>query len=96
MLDLTVLPQLWISWTLGLGNSSTFTIQSWFGTVGLSSIPKDVKLPQKSVLPLQWRCSKCSQEMVTYPGRIFFYEGLDRLIYHYDKCLSRLGDFVEK
>jgi hypothetical protein len=24
----------------------------------------------------------------------FFYEGLDKLIHHYDKCLNRLGDFV--
>jgi hypothetical protein len=48
------------------------------------------------VLPLQWRCSKWSQEMVMCLGRIFFYEGLDKLIYCYNKCLNRLGDYVEK
>jgi hypothetical protein len=26
----------------------------------------------------------------------FFYEGLDKLIYHSDKCVNRLGDYVEK
>jgi transposase len=26
----------------------------------------------------------------------FFYEVLDKLIYRYDKCLNRLGDYVEK
>jgi hypothetical protein len=26
----------------------------------------------------------------------FFYEGLDKLIYSYDKFLNRLGDYVEK
>jgi hypothetical protein len=25
-----------------------------------------------------------------------FYRGLDKLIYSYDKCLNRLGDYVEK
>jgi hypothetical protein len=57
---------------LRLGNSSTSIMQSWFGTVGLPSIPKDEKAPQRSVLPHQWRCSKWSQEMVTCPGRILF------------------------
>jgi hypothetical protein len=33
---------------LGLGNSSTSTIHSWFGTVGLQSIPRDEKAPQRS------------------------------------------------
>jgi hypothetical protein len=33
--------------------------------------------------------------MITCPGRIF-YEGLDKLIYGYDKCLNRLGDYMEK
>jgi histone-lysine N-methyltransferase SETMAR len=27
---------------------------------------------------------------------VFFSEGLDKLIYRYDKCLNRLGDYVEK
>jgi hypothetical protein len=81
---------------LGLGNSSTSTIRSWFGTVGLSSIPKDEKAPQRSELPIQWICSKWSQEMVTCRGRIFFCERLDKLRYRYDKCLNRLGDYVEK
>ena len=26
----------------------------------------------------------------------FFYEGLDKLIYRYDKCLNKLGDYMEK
>jgi transposase len=26
----------------------------------------------------------------------FFYEGLDQLIYHYDKCLNRLDDYVDQ
>jgi hypothetical protein len=26
----------------------------------------------------------------------FFYEVLDKSIYRYDKCLNRLGDYVEK
>jgi hypothetical protein len=26
----------------------------------------------------------------------FFNEGLDKLIYSYDKCLNRLDDYVEK
>jgi hypothetical protein len=26
----------------------------------------------------------------------FFYKGLNKLIYHYDKCPNRLGDYVEK
>jgi phage-related protein len=26
----------------------------------------------------------------------FFYAGLDKLIYRYDKCLNRLGDYMEK
>jgi histone-lysine N-methyltransferase SETMAR len=26
----------------------------------------------------------------------FFYEGLDKLIYRYDKCLNKLGEYVEK
>jgi hypothetical protein len=30
------------------------------------------------------------------PGRIFFYEGLNKLIYRYDKCLNRLCDYAEK
>jgi hypothetical protein len=30
------------------------------------------------------------------PRTHFFYEGLDKLIYRYDKCLNRLGDYVEK
>jgi hypothetical protein len=35
--------------------------------------------------------------MVTCPGHIFFfYEGLDKLIYRYDKYLNRLNDYVEK
>jgi hypothetical protein len=34
--------------------------------------------------------------MVTCPGHIFFYEVLDKSIYRYDKCLNRLGDYVEK
>jgi hypothetical protein len=34
--------------------------------------------------------------MVTCLGRIFFYEGLDKLIYRYDKYLNRLGHYVEK
>jgi hypothetical protein len=70
---------------LGLRNSSTSTIQSWFGTVGLPSIPKHEKTPQRSALPFQWRCSKWCQEMVMYPGRIFFYEGLDKLMCCYDQ-----------
>jgi hypothetical protein len=32
----------------------------------------------------------CAQEA------FFFYEGLAKLIYHYDKCLNRLRDYVEK
>ena len=27
---------------------------------------------------------------------IFFYEGLNNLIYQYDKCLNKHGDYVEK
>jgi hypothetical protein len=27
---------------------------------------------------------------------VFFNERLDKLIYRYDKCLNRLGDYVEK
>jgi hypothetical protein len=30
------------------------------------------------------------------PRMHFFSEGLDKLIYSYDKCLNRLGDYVEK
>jgi hypothetical protein len=56
---------------LGQGNSPTSTTQFWFGNVGLPCIPKHEKAPQKSAFPLQWRCSKWSQEMVTCPGRIF-------------------------
>jgi hypothetical protein len=58
--------------------------------------PKMKKARQRSALPLQWRCSKWSQEMVTCPEHIFFYKGLDKLIYRYDKYLNRLGDYVEK
>jgi hypothetical protein len=56
---------------LRLENSSTSTIHSWFGTFWLPSLPKDEKVPQSSALLLQWRCSKCSQEMVTWPGGTF-------------------------
>jgi hypothetical protein len=34
--------------------------------------------------------------MVTWPRRIFFYEGPEKSIYRYDNCLNRLGDCVEK
>jgi histone-lysine N-methyltransferase SETMAR len=30
------------------------------------------------------------------PRTFFFYEGLDKLIYRFDKCLNRLGDYVGK
>jgi hypothetical protein len=30
------------------------------------------------------------------PWMHFFSEGLDKLIYRHDKCLNRLGDYVEK
>jgi hypothetical protein len=30
------------------------------------------------------------------PGCIFFCEGPDKLIYQYDECINRLGDYVEK
>jgi hypothetical protein len=55
---------------LRLGHFSTSTIQSWFVTAGLPSIPEDEKAPQKSALPLLWRCWKWSQETVTCLGCI--------------------------
>jgi hypothetical protein len=55
---------------LGMGNSSTST-QLWCGTVRLPVVPKDEKTPQRSAVPLHWRCSKWSQEMVTVPGQVF-------------------------
>jgi hypothetical protein len=64
---------------LGLGNSSTSTIQSWFGVVGLPSIPRDEKAPQRSSLPLQWRCSKWSKEMVSCPECSFSMKNLKNL-----------------
>jgi hypothetical protein len=57
---------------LGLGNTSTSTIQTWFDIVGLPSIPKDGKVPQRSKLPLQWRRSKWSQEMFAFQDAFFF------------------------
>jgi hypothetical protein len=34
--------------------------------------------------------------MATCPGRFLFYKELDKLIYRYDECLNRLGDYVEE
>jgi hypothetical protein len=31
-----------------------------------------------------------------YVPRVHFYEGLDKLMYHCDKCLNSLGDCVKK
>jgi hypothetical protein len=35
----------------------------------------------------KWLCAQCP---------LFFYEGLEKWMYHCDKCLNRPGDYVEK
>jgi hypothetical protein len=96
VLILTVLSQLWI------------TVTSW----GWEILPhpphspdlhcqtsvcfKDGKAPQTSAFPLQCRCSKWSQKMVMCPRTHFYHEGLNKLIYCYDKGVKGLGEYVEK
>jgi hypothetical protein len=70
---------------LGLVNSSTSIIQSWFGAV---RPPKNEKAPQRSALPLK-KWLRAQEEFL-------FYEELDKSIYRCGKCLKRLGDNVDK
>jgi hypothetical protein len=57
---------------LGLGNSSTSTIQSWFGTVGLPSrIPKDEKAPQEVSASTPMKMFKMKSRNLSNNSNIF-------------------------
>jgi hypothetical protein len=68
MLDLTVLPQPWISWTTGAGEFILIHHRAliWHRQTYIAS--KRWKASQRPALPLNWKCSKWSQEMVTCPS----------------------------
>ena len=36
------------------------------------------------------------QEWVSDVGREFFNKGIEKFVSRYDKCLNKLGDFIEK
>jgi len=66
-----------ISWPPGAGKFFHIHHTVLICTIRLPYILKDGKAPQRSVLPLQLRCSKRSQDRVTCPGHICFRERLD-------------------
>jgi hypothetical protein len=43
-----------------------------------------------------WQWSSEIKKWLRAQDAFFFYEGLNKLMYRYDKCLNRLGDYVEK
>jgi hypothetical protein len=65
--------------------------------------PSDFHLPPKMKMHLRVQSFHTIEdvqnevkEWLHAEDAFFSYEGLDKLIYRYDKCLNRLGDYVEK
>jgi len=75
MLYSAVIPQLWISWPPGTRKFFHIHHTVLICTVGIPSLPKDGKAPQRSTLPLRWRCSKWSLNRCgDYVGKFSLYE----------------------
>ena len=75
---------------LGLGKYSTSTIQSWSATTETSICPQRWKSTSEVSDSTSVKTFKMNQEMVTWPGPTFFYEGLAKLIYRW------INDYVQK
>jgi hypothetical protein len=54
---------------LAVGDSSPSSLESWFGTTGLSPVPQIEEAPSRSMLPNWWISPTLGQVMATSAGR---------------------------
>jgi hypothetical protein len=69
------------------------TVLIWHGRTSIYSKRLKITSEVSSSTPIKMFKMKSRNG---YVPRTIFYEGLDKLIYRYDKCPDRLGDCVEK
>jgi hypothetical protein len=96
VLDLTVLPQLWISWTPGVRKLFLIHHIVLIWHCWASICYQKWKAPRGQWFHSSDDIQNEVKKWLHARGPLFFCDGLDKLIYHWSKCLKRLGDCVEK